>query len=217
MKITFELLSRYRAGKCNPKEKSFVESWLNAELDKEDLKYVSSFHLSRDKVLNNILDDIGEAHPYSNISPKPTPSPIYQRVRRISIAACFALIFYAGGALLPNPFTKEVSPVKIVEAGYPEPEPALYVSTLNGTPERISAGEYNISFEGLIRLHSVGKKNKRVVCNGKEIILEPNQDYYVISQSSNSVRKLVHYDEHLLEGYSQRNINAKNFEVCVKG
>ena len=216
MKITKELLEKYARGECSEAEKYAIENWLPTDDDRSDSLSKEVVDKQEKKVWNNILlhqKSLAKVPYENNPTSERSSKPVYQLLTRVSAAACFALIFYLAGALFPNPFTKKVSPVKIVEVAYPEPEQALYVSTINGKPEKISAKEYNIDFEGMIRLYNVAESDRTIVCNGKQIKLAPEKEYFLMYSRSNGFYRIDALSaNHIAEDEEV----SKFYKVCVK-
>ena len=206
MKISNELLRKYIRGECNPNEKKAVENWMESSEVQGNLaeeQLATSIDSIREKLFSEIFAK----------SSRGRIIPLYKKVLKYTVAASIVLAVYMAGALLPNPFKKETVSVKIVEVGYPEPAPALYVSTFEGKAEKIIAKEYNINFEGLIRIYSDSDETQTVICNGKRIELEPRMAYFLLDSKANSFYRL---DESSASNVSEDKELPKFYEVCLQ-
>ncbi|MEO1486780.1 MAG: hypothetical protein AAFU57_13605 [Bacteroidota bacterium] len=207
MKISKDLVRKYTLGKCTREERIIVENWLSSDPSDEINDDPTFFDASRDMVWARIHSQITGNNPRISSNYK------YQKLLRIGISACLIVGFYLAATFLPNPFENEPK-LKIVEAAYTEPLPGIYVSTIDGKPKRISAENYNINFEGVLRIYSDSRKKQNVVCNGMELAIDPEVPYFIVGHQNGGFTRI--YDQVVLEDFSNTPFISKSFEVCVK-
>ena len=212
MRITKELLTKYMRGTCSEAEKEAIENWLPSEGDITENLSKEVSKREEDNVWANIIAHRAASH--KKVIPLNQGTGKSSKYFRYVAAACFTLAIFTGGFLTSNKLNTS-SEDKLVEVSYPIPEPALYISTLDGTPEKVRLEDYHIKFKGAIRLYNQSTLEKTVTCNGKELVLQPNKLCFVMSSPTMGAyvfpRDLA-YDDGFREEYSQSNF----FEVCVK-
>lgn len=204
MQISEELLLKYTAGKCTMAECVLVENWLNTVSEEEINQFVHLFEPSRDKILKRIHDDIDENSVRNTW--------YHDNIIKVGIAICFAITFYGAGAFFTYYGTK-VPSTEIAQMELPQ-ETAIYISTISGKPQKISAEKYDVFFEGSVRLYIVAQTEQVVTCNGKEITLRPNKAVYLMSSPSEGFFEIN--DPLAFDNFSGDRTISKFYKVCVK-
>src|SRR5690606_24512318 len=114
---------------------------------------------------------------------------MHHKIYKYIAVAGIAVVLFTTGILTSDLFITDSDKV-VLNTQIPE-ESALFVSMVNGQAKKIVAEDYNIEFEGIIRLYSKSTSNQVVVCNGKKITLIPNRPYFIKNSAS---KGFVEYD-----------------------
>lgn len=243
MKISEALFRKYISGKCTDEEKRFVETWLNSEEDVPSTLTDTHILQMKERTWNkiektnwssfqkadqaferqNTMEKVGlktSARPAKTIS-------VFNSITRIAVAACFALFFFGAGFLssaslnvnmLLNDiaFNKGPATAPKVLLRHTPVEENLYVSNFSGMRQKINAKnkDYHINFKGLIRLYSTSRSEQTLTCNGKELLLQPHREYFIMSSPSQGFYEFPNKID--IESYAYNGGASNFYEVCTR-
>ena len=206
MQINEDLLLKYTTGQCTTAECVRVENWLSTVSQEEIDQFAHLFEPSREKILKRIHDEMDET-----LIGKPS---YLTTMVKAGVSICLAIIFFGVGTFFP--YNSNNGPaLEMAQTEQPE-ERAIYISTISGRPQKVSAStdNYDILFEGSVRLYSIAETERTITCNGKEITLRPNKAVYLMSSPSQGFFQLN--DPLAFEDASGDGAISKFYRVCVK-
>ncbi|MEM0940990.1 MAG: hypothetical protein AAGI25_14560 [Bacteroidota bacterium] len=218
MEINKELLRRYSIGLCSPEEKEAVDTWLRSEEDAPfnlTVKQDAEFDLEEEKIWFKVSQEVPMLK-RGSVSKKSKIIPLYQRITSYTVAACLALLIFAGGILISDQFdssdTRASEVVNNLEA-QKFAKDLLYVTSNNSKPKKVSLENCEINFEGVIRLYSTSSSANEIICNGQQIKIEPGKAYFLLNSRGKKISVLP--NNPLVQDGRHIKAQRSSFKACV--
>ena len=218
MKISEALFRKYISGTCTDEEKRFIEQWMESEDDVPST--LTNTHISDMK--ERTWEKIEKTNRYSfkkadgvfrkrqnlesadleKSSKGPLSLVLYRRFARISVAACFAALFFGAGYLTSNGnvLTEKQNPPGVVKN-------ELHVITVAGKTAKLKGERYALSYQGTIGLYGVSEKPIVIECGDKEFLLQPGTRYNLVGSDENPV--IFNEQETMVYGGSDPKLNGR--------
>lgn len=176
MKITKELLQRHSLGICSEAERKAVEEWFNSKEDTDTgLAMVEDEEINEDRVWSKL----GQLSP--ELQSFDTPGniiPLYRSLARYAAAACIIFLAFFGGRFSAG--TAKASPA-------PEDPTAdhLFIFGYKDTVGNLPGNNFNIEFDGSLRLYNNAMTPKRINVGDTSFTLTSKRDHYLIGDTQN--------------------------------
>ena len=176
-KIDGELLQKYYAGRCTPKEEKMVQAWLESGESDEKLDLpdeIKSAH--KEQMWQNITAGIGRPAAATNVT------TLYKKVIRYAAAACVAIGLFVGGYYygIENADTRNKT-MAIADKHANQ----LHISATSDKVAKIDGDQFQIRYDGHLQLYTAANSEMTIYIGEKSYVLQPMQSYYLTGSSEN--------------------------------
>ncbi|MEM0940249.1 MAG: hypothetical protein AAGI25_10750 [Bacteroidota bacterium] len=202
MKITKELLRRYGLGICTEEEKKAVEKWLDTpEYPSMRISTAEKPKADSDEIWSQLSKGRPQLEEPMSLM-KARNIVLFKNVTKYAAAACILFATFFGGRFSAN--TANASePVD----NYPEDH--LYIFGRDDTEGHLKGNEFEIAFNGKIKLFNGAIGIKTINVGDTSFNLEPYQIYYLEGtlkepklSNNNHSRDDLHNNEQLTGDFS---------------
>jgi len=173
MRVDSELLQKYHAGLCTPEEEKTVESWLASG------EYLESLDLTETEKTahkEHMWQQIIGATKHTQVK----VIPLYKKIIQYAAAACFIIAVFFAGRISTFDSTPIVSKTSQNE------QANFLVYGGNGAYAKIPGDEFNVQFDGQLKLFNGSTSDKTIIVGTTSYTLEPQQTYILMGNKQES-------------------------------
>lgn len=172
MKISKELLQKYVSGNCTEDERKEIDIWLNSGGKFPKTHYEELFEPRKEIIRQKLHKRLW--HNYNTLGRNT------KRIIRFSAAACMLFGAFLGGRVSAN-----TNAPAIVESHKNEKQ-HLYITGGKGSNGNLPGDNFQVKFDGTLRLYNGSLKPQTVQSGSSSFILEPKQAYFLTGSTENA-------------------------------
>lgn len=169
MKISKELLAKYAKNECSPKEKRFVENWL----DESDTLNMINEEGEFKKYQADTWDKIAQISGFG----KRKVIPLSRRFFQYAAAACIIFGAFIGGRATASSGSERFN----LNKGY---ENHLYLTGGNNLRANLPGKRFQLKFEGTLQLFNASNREQTILTGDNTFTLKSGTSYYLIGTTN---------------------------------